>query len=107
MFSVVEINDENVYDYLCETNTNIKIKENKKKGVYFENLKEIHIGSKEEIYLFLDQIYEKKSLSLNKSNSHFIYSIKLLQKYPDESTIKSLLNIFDLAGGEKVSKLLS
>jgi hypothetical protein len=106
IFSSVEISDENVYDNLSENNNSeIQVKEDKKKGVFLENLIEIKIGSKEEIYLLLDQISDKKSVLSDKSNSHFIYSLKFVIKFPDGTSKKSLLNVIDLAGIEKVLKL--
>jgi hypothetical protein len=102
IFSAVEISEENVWDCLSKSNSDIQVKEDKKKGVFLENLTEMDIGSKEEIYLLLEQILDKKSVSSNKSNSHFIYSLKFNQRYPDETSKKSLLYVIDLAGIEKV-----
>ena len=101
ILSILEIYNESVND-LLNLGNNVKIKEDKRRGVNFENITQAYIGSKDEMYNILDQIHERKSLTDIKNDSHTVFLLKLIQKFPDDSSRNSLLTVVDLAAIEKV-----
>ena len=107
--SVMEIYKEVMYDLFTHGN-NLKIIENKEKGVYIENLSEVYLSSVEEFFNYVDlsqknrKVAETK-LNHNSSRSHCIMILEVIQNYKKEKIIKKgILNLVDLAGSEKVSK---
>ena len=107
--SVMEIYKEVMYDLFTHGN-NLKIIENKEKGVYIENLSEVYLSSIEEFFNYVDlsqknrKVAETK-LNHNSSRSHCIMILEVIQNYKKEKIIKKgILNLVDLAGSEKVSK---
>ena len=83
--SVMEIYKEVVYDLFTNEN-NLKIIENKEKGVYIENLSEVYLCSIEEFfnYIELSQKNRKVSetkLNHNSSRSHCIMILEVIQNY--------------------------
>jgi len=107
--SVMEIYKEVIFDLFTQEN-NLKIIENKEKGIYIENLSEVYLSSIEEFfnYVELSQKNRKVSetrLNHNSSRSHCIMILEVIQNYKKEKIIKKgILNLVDLAGSEKVSK---
>lgn len=91
-----------VNDLLSTNNKIIKMKEDKKKGIILENLSEIYIQSREELYLLIDNVKDKISKIEKNWRSHLIFQLKLTNRFPDESVTKSLLTVVHLAGVEKV-----
>ena len=107
--SVVEIYKEIMYDLFTQEN-NLKIIENKEKGVYIENLTEVYLSSIDEFFNYVElsqknrKVAETK-LNHNSSRSHCIMILEVIQNYKKEKIIKKgTLNLVDLAGSEKVSK---
>ena len=107
--SVIEIYKEVIYDLFTNQN-NLKIIENKEKGVYIENLSEVYLSSVEEFFNYVElsqknrKVAETK-LNHNSSRSHCIMILEVIQNYKKEKIIKKgTLNLVDLAGSEKVSK---
>ena len=78
------------------------MKEDKKKGIILENLSEIYIQSREELYLLIDNVKDKISKIEKNWRSHLIFLLKLTNRFPDESVTTSLLTVVHLAGVEKV-----
>ena len=91
-----------VNDLLSTNNKIIKMKEDKKKGIILENLSEIYIQSREELYLLIDNVKDKISKIEKNWRSHLIFLLKLTNRFPDESVTTSLLTVVHLAGVEKV-----
>ena len=107
--SVLEIYKEVMYDLFTQEN-NLKIIENKEKGIYIENLSEVYLSSVDEFFNYVDlaqrnrKVAETK-LNHNSSRSHCIMILEVIQNYKKEKIIKKgTLNLVDLAGSEKVSK---
>ena len=107
--SVLEIYKEVLFDLFTQEN-NLKIIENKEKGIYIENLSEVYLSSVDEFFNYVDlaqrnrKVAETK-LNHNSSRSHCIMILEVIQNYKKEKIIKKgTLNLVDLAGSEKVSK---
>ena len=107
--SVMEIYKEVMYDLFTNEN-NLKIIENKEKGIYIENLSEIYLSSIEEFFNYTELAQKNRKvaetkLNHNSSRSHCIMILEVVQNYKKEKIIKKgILNLVDLAGSEKVSK---
>lgn len=85
----------------------LKIKEDPKKGIYVENLSEPYVDDKNELYFLLDsavdnRIVNETRLNKNSSRSHIVLILYILQKLPDGTEKKGILNLIDLAGSERV-----
>mmetsp|Transcript_15157 Transcript_15157/g.14744 ORF Transcript_15157/g.14744 Transcript_15157/m.14744 type:complete len:175 (-) Transcript_15157:1545-2069(-) len=109
---MIEIYKETICDLLHdspEPGPELKIKEDPKRGVYVEGITEVCIVNEEEI---MEVIYTGETLrhiastKLNKlsSRSHSICIIEVLQKFPNDSEKRGVLNLVDLAGSERISK---
>jgi hypothetical protein len=113
-FSILEIYKETLYDLLNpirNSNVQLKIKEDPKKGIFVENLSEPYIEDKEELLFLLDSAEENRyvnetKLNKNSSRSHIVFILHILQKMPDGVEKKGILNLIDLAGSERVSYTL-
>lgn len=109
---MVEIYKEQLRDLLHDTPDQppeLKIKEDPKRGTYVEGLNSISIVSEEEMMAVLctgETMRHVASTNLNKhsSRSHSICIIEIVQKYPNDSERRGILNLVDLAGSERVSK---
>ena len=107
--SVMEIYKEVMYDLFTNEN-NLKIIENKEKGIYIENLSEIYLSSIEEFFNYTELAQKNRKvaetkLNHNSSRSHCIMILEVVQNCKKEKIIKKgILNLVDLAGSEKVSK---
>ena len=107
--SILEIYKETLYDLLTPTRSSIqlKIKEDPKNGIYVENLSEPYVEDKNELYFLLDsaeelRIVNETKLNKNSSRSHIVFMLQILQKLPDGTEKKGILNLIDLAGSERV-----
>jgi hypothetical protein len=113
-FSILEIYKETLYDLLSpirNSNAQLKIKEDPKKGIFVENLSEPYIEDKEELLFLLDSAEENRyvnetKLNKNSSRSHIVFILHILQKMPDGVEKKGILNLIDLAGSERVTSTL-
>jgi len=112
-FSILEIYKENLYDLLNPSvkSSDLKIKEDPKKGIYVQNLTIISVEDREEIYALLEQAEENRTVAetrLNKqsSRSHIVFMLYIKQKLPDDTEKLGTLNLVDLAGSEKVISLV-
>ena len=107
--SVLEIYKEVLFDLFTQEN-NLKIIENKERGIYIENLSEVYLSSVEEFFNYVDLAQKNRKvaetkLNHNSSRSHCIMILEVIQNYKKEKIIKKgTLNLVDLAGSEKVSK---
>lgn len=85
------------------------MKEDPRRGTYVEGLTDVCIVSEEEIMAVIctgETMRHVASTNLNKlsSRSHSICMIEIVQKFPNDSERRGLLNLVDLAGSERVSK---
>ena len=109
-FSILEIYKETLYDLLTpvrNANGHLKIKEDPKKGIFVENLTEPYVEDKNELYFLLETAEEHRyvnetKLNKNSSRSHIVFILHILQKLPDGTEKKGILNLIDLAGSERV-----
>ncbi|CDW74824.1 kinesin motor domain containing protein [Stylonychia lemnae] len=109
---MVEIYKEQLRDLLHDSTDQppeLKIKEDPKRGTYVEGLNDVCIVSEEEIMTVLctgETMRHVASTHLNQvsSRSHSICIIEVIQKFPNDSERRGVLNLVDLAGSERVSK---
>lgn len=111
---MVEIYNEKVQDLLVlpkdRVQGGLKIREEKKRGVYIQGVTEIPVGSYAEIDKVMQKGNENRSvgahkLNQNSSRAHTVISIDF--KTVDTSTKTerlSVINLVDLAGSEKTEK---
>ena len=87
----------------------MKIKQDPKRGIYVDGVTEICIVNEDEVMELIyqgEQMRHISSTKLNKvsSRSHSICMIEVIQKFPNESEKRGILNLVDLAGSERISK---
>ena len=108
--SMAEIYMEKIRDLLDPTKSDLKIKENSRKGIYIDNLTERYISSDAEVYEIMklgNQNRQVASTAMNdvSSRSHSIFQMTVSQTNLDNgSVISGKLYLVDLAGSEKVAK---
>ena len=67
--SMVEIYMEQVHDLINPAQQNLKIREEKGKGVYIENVTEIYVSDEDEVYQILDKGSQNRSISATDMNA--------------------------------------
>lgn len=108
--SMMEIYNERIRDLLDPQKDNLKIHEDRIRGVYTADLTEIHVGSEAEICEITASGHVNRSMAgtnMNEhsSRSHMILTLTVEQKNKEDASIKiGKLHLVDLAGSEKVSK---
>lgn len=108
--SLVEIYNEKVTDLLDLTRRNLKLRENRNKGVFIEHVTERYISQAEEGYQLLYLGLDNRSVGTTQMNtqssrSHMLFVITLIQNDFSSGEAKSAkLTVVDLAGSEKISK---
>lgn len=113
--SYLQIYNDSVSDLISTHNSNLLIREDKKKGVYVENLSEWIVRSPNDAYTLLKKgsLYrETSSTKMNdfSSRSHAVFTLVLEQSKTNtnensniNSTFIGKLNLVDLAGSERIS----
>jgi hypothetical protein len=106
--SLIEIYMERIRDLFDPTKTDLKIREDKSKGIWIENVSEICVGSPQESMDLLRFGQSNRStaatlMNAESSRSHSIFIVSLFQK-SESDTKESKLYLVDLAGSEKVRK---
>lgn len=108
--SYCEIYMEKIKDLIDPKKTNLKIHEDKARGIYIDGLSECGIGSEEEVYDLMtlgsnnrEVAYTNMNAGSSRSHSLFIISIAQTNSQ-DLSTKIGKLFLVDLAGSEKVGK---
>jgi len=108
--SYCEIYMEKIKDLIDPKKTNLKIHEDKARGIYIDGLSECGIGSEEEVYDLMtlgsnnrEVAYTNMNAGSSRSHSLFIISIAQTNSQ-DLSTKIGKLFLIDLAGSEKVGK---
>jgi phage anti-repressor protein len=112
--SYLEIYNERIYDLLSfnEKNIHLDIREDKKRGLYVQDLTTVHVTKEEDIFKLMEQGAMNKSVAQTEMNerssrSHTIFQMFIEQemthpKTEEEALTKvSKLNLVDLAGSEK------
>jgi kinesin family protein 5 len=107
--SMLEIYKENLYDLLNDRNSDLKIKENPRKGIYVDGLHEENVVDEEELLNVLEIGGKAKMMAATRMNqhssrSHTLFIMEITQQLPNQSEKKGRLNLVDLAGSEKISK---
>ena len=109
--SYLQIYNEYINDLLIPERKNLNIREDKKRGIYIDNLSEWVVRSSSDIYTLLEKGTENRATSstgMNEisSRSHAIFIITVEQmtsvkENDNYSTKISKLNLVDLAGSER------
>ena len=108
--SMAEIYMEQIKDLLNPAKVNLKIKENRQKGIHIQDLTEKYIGAEADVYEVMrigNENRKTSSTAMNdtSSRSHSIFTMNITQNNLDDFSSKSgTLYLVDLAGSEKVSK---
>ncbi|KGN63892.1 kinesin-like protein KIN-12E [Cucumis sativus] len=107
--SFLEIYNEQILDLLDPSSNNLQIREDSKKGVYVENLKEIEVTSARDVLQQLIQgAANRKVASTNmnraSSRSHSVFTCIIESKWDSQGVTHhrfARLNLVDLAGSER------
>ncbi|XP_038879991.1 kinesin-like protein KIN-12E isoform X2 [Benincasa hispida] len=107
--SFLEIYNEQILDLLDPSSNNLQIREDSKKGVYVENLKEIEVTSARDVLQQLIQgAANRKVASTNmnraSSRSHSVFTCIIESKWESQGVTHhrfARLNLVDLAGSER------
>ncbi|KAK1411578.1 hypothetical protein QVD17_38129 [Tagetes erecta] len=107
--SFLEIYNEQILDLLDPSSTNLQIREDTKKGVYVDNLKEIEVTSaRDVIQQLLQGAANRKVASTNmnraSSRSHSVFTCIIESKWVSQGVTHhrfARLNLVDLAGSER------
>jgi kinesin family protein 5 len=108
--SMVEIYCERVKDLLEPSKDNLKIHEEKSKGVYIADLTEEYVAEEYEVFEIMKIGTKNRSISATlmndeSSRSHSIFILTVTQNNLTELSCKTgRLYLVDLAGSEKISK---
>ena len=107
--SMLEIYKENLRDLLADERIELKIKESPEKGIYVEGLRDMAIGSQEELMYWIDEGEAKRTWAETSHNavssrSHTLFTLEVRQKLRNDTEKRGILSLVDLAGSEKVGK---
>ncbi|CAG9315273.1 unnamed protein product [Blepharisma stoltei] len=101
---------EKIRDLFDTSKENLKIREDKMRGVYLEGLTEIYVSTGEEVHELMKYGHQTRAVGAHRMNnessrSHLIFSIAVSQTSTEDFTTKvGKLHLIDLAGSEKVDK---
>ncbi|KAL9322602.1 hypothetical protein ACSQ67_010655 [Phaseolus vulgaris] len=107
--SFLEIYNEQILDLLEPSSNNLQIREDSKKGVYVENLKEIEVTyAREVIQLLIQGAANRKVAATNmnraSSRSHSVFTCIIESQWESQGVTHfryARLNLVDLAGSER------
>ncbi|KDP42953.1 hypothetical protein JCGZ_23895 [Jatropha curcas] len=107
--SFLEIYNEQILDLLDPSSNNLQIREDVKKGVYVENLKEIEVTSaRDVIQQLIEGAANRKVAATNmnraSSRSHSVFTCIIESKWESQGVTHhrfARLNLVDLAGSER------
>lgn len=105
--SMLEIYKETMNDLLCNEPNQLKIKEDKRRGIYVQGLTEVSVDCEDDMLELIALGEQMRTVAKTKCNavssrSHSLFRLTVKQKLPDESEKRGILNLVDLAGSEKV-----
>ncbi|KAG4198306.1 hypothetical protein ERO13_A05G077400v2 [Gossypium hirsutum] len=107
--SFLEIYNEQILDLLDPSSTNLQIREDMKKGVHVENLKEIEVTSARDVIQQLIQGAANRKVAATNMNrassrSHSVFTCIIESKWESQGVTHhrfARLNLVDLAGSER------
>lgn len=108
--SIVEIYNERIRDLLDPKKDNLKIHEDKARGVFIGEVTESYVGSEGEIFDAMRAGHYNRSWAVTNMNehssrSHLVFMLTIEQKNLHDRSVKvGKLHLVDLAGSEKVAK---
>ena len=108
--SMVEIYMEKIKDLIDPSKDNLRVHEDKQKGVYLQDVSEKYIADENEVYELMKLGNSNRSISATlmnaeSSRSHSIFILTITQNNTTELSCKTgKLYLVDLAGSEKISK---
>ncbi|CAJ1446183.1 unnamed protein product [Effrenium voratum] len=108
--SIVEIYNERIRDLLDPKKDNLKIHEDKARGVFIGEVTEHYVGSEQEIFDIMKSSSYNRAVAATNANehssrSHLIFMLTIEQKNLHDRSVKvGKLHLVDLAGSEKVAK---
>ena len=108
--SMIEIYMEKIRDLLDTSKDNLKVHEEKGKGVYVGDVTETYVGSEQEVYEVMRVGTSNRSIAATKMNaessrSHSIFILTVTQNNLEDMSCKTgQLYLVDLAGSEKIEK---
>jgi len=108
--SIIEIYMERIRDLLNPKKVNLKIREDKTRGIYIEDVTESYVSDENDVYDFMryghcNRATSTTNMNESSSRSHCIYMLTIHQNNLIEMSAKTgKLYLVDLAGSEKVAK---
>jgi len=108
--SLVEIYQERIRDLLDPSKDNLKIHEDKARGVFLSDITESYVQSEQEIFDAIrvgnvNRTTAATEMNAHSSRSHLVFILTVEQKNLTDRTVKSgKLYLVDLAGSEKIAK---
>ena len=108
--SMVEIYMERIKDLLSPEKTNLKIREDKQRGIYIDDVTESYITCEEDVFDIMEIGNKNRAVTSTKMNegssrSHLVFLMSVHQNNTHESSAKTgKLSLVDLAGSEKIQK---
>jgi kinesin family protein 5 len=108
--SIVEIYLEKIRDLLSPEKSNLKVREDKARGIYLEDVTESYVSDENEVYDIMKLGASNRAISATNMNegssrSHSIFMMTIHQNNLHELSAKTgKLYLVDLAGSEKVGK---
>ncbi|XP_043701669.1 kinesin-like protein KIN-12E isoform X10 [Telopea speciosissima] len=107
--SFLEIYNEQILDLLDPSSVNLQIREDAKRGVYVENLKEVEVTSARDVIQQLVQGAANRKVAATNMNhassrSHSVFTCVIESKWESQGVTHhrfSRLNLVDLAGSER------
>ena len=105
--SMLEIYKETMNDLLCNEPNHLKIKEDRRRGIYVQGLTEVSVDCEDDMLELIALGEQMRTVAKTKCNavssrSHTLFRLEVKQKFPNESEKRGILNLIDLAGSEKV-----
>jgi kinesin family protein 5 len=108
--SIVEIYNERIRDLLDPKKDNLKVHEDKARGVFIGEVTESYVGCEQEIFDAMRAGHYNRSIAITNMNdhssrSHLVFMLTIEQKNLHDRSVKvGKLHLVDLAGSEKVAK---
>ena len=109
--SYLQLYNENISDLLKPEKQNLNIREDKKRGIYVDNLSDWVVRNPNDIYALLEEGASCRATSStlmndvsSRSHAIFIITVEQMTSLDDGSTITKIgkLNLVDLAGSERI-----
>jgi len=108
--SIVEIYNERIRDLLDPKKDNLKVHEDKARGVFIGDVTETYVGCEQDIFDKMRAGHFNRSMAVTNMNehssrSHLVFMLTIEQKNLHDRSVKiGKLHLVDLAGSEKVAK---